>query len=294
MLIHSFLEYLQHEKKYSSHTIKAYEQDLYSFRDFCVVEFKQEEIEEIHYNQIRTWIVALVNQKISNRSINRKVSSLKSFYKFSQKIGEIQVNPLTSHKSLKVQKKIQVPFTQDEVEKVFEMLEDENDFIEVRNKLIVELLYSTGVRRAELIQIKEGDINYSNKTIKIIGKRNKERYVVLLDLVFNTLQKYLLLKKKVVNNVDELLITEKGNKLYETLVYRIINLYFSRASTKTKKSPHMLRHTFATHLLNSGASLNTVKELLGHSSLASTQVYTHSSLEKIKEVYNKTHPRGST
>ena len=294
MLIHSFLEYLQHEKKYSSHTIKAYEQDLYSFRDFCVVEFKQEEIEEIHYNQIRTWIVALVNQKISNRSINRKVSSLKSFYKFLQKIGEIQVNPLTSHKSLKVQKKIQVPFTQDEVEKVFEMLEDENDFIEVRNKLIVELLYSTGVRRAELIQIKEGDINYSNKTIKIIGKRNKERYVVLLDLVFNTLQKYLLLKKKVVNNVDELLITEKGNKLYETLVYRIINLYFSRASTKTKKSPHMLRHTFATHLLNSGASLNTVKELLGHSSLASTQVYTHSSLEKIKEVYNKTHPRGST
>lgn len=294
MLIHSFLEYLQHEKKYSSHTIKAYEQDLYSFRDFCVVEFKQEEIEEIHYNQIRTWIVALVNQKISNRSINRKVSSLKSFYKFLQKIGEIQVNPLTSHKSLKVQKKIQVPFTQDEVEKVFEMLEDENDFVEVRNKLIVELLYSTGIRRAELIQIKEGDINYSNKTIKIIGKRNKERYVVLLDLVFNTLQKYLLLKKKVVNNVDELLITEKGNKLYETLVYRIINLYFSRASTKTKKSPHMLRHTFATHLLNSGASLNTVKELLGHSSLASTQVYTHSSLEKIKEVYNKTHPRGST
>ena len=294
MLIHSFLEYLQHEKKYSSHTIKAYEQDLYSFRDFCVVEFKQEEIEEIHYNQIRTWIVALVNQKISNRSINRKVSSLKSFYRFLQKIGEIQVNPLTSHKSLKVQKKIQVPFTQDEVEKVFEMLEDENDFVEVRNKLIVELLYSTGIRRAELIQIKEGDINYSNKTIKIIGKRNKERYVVLLDLVFNTLQKYLLLKKKVVNNVDELLITEKGNKLYETLVYRIINLYFSRASTKTKKSPHMLRHTFATHLLNSGASLNTVKELLGHSSLASTQVYTHSSLEKIKEVYNKTHPRGST
>lgn len=294
MLIDSFIDYLQLEKKYSIHTVKAYEADLLAFQKFSIEEFEQENIEELHYNQIRNWIVSLVNSNITNRSINRKVSSLKSFYKFLLKIGEIEVNPLASHKSLKVQEKVQLPFSEEEVLKVFQEIAQEDEFVGVRNKLIVELLYTTGIRRAELIQIKEGDINFNDKTLKVYGKRNKERYVVLLDLVIETLQKYLKLKRQIDTDTEELLVTERGNKLYETLVYRIINSYFSRASTKVKKSPHMLRHTFATHLLNSGASLNTVKELLGHSSLASTQVYTHSSLEQIKKVYNKAHPREST
>ncbi|CAL2101338.1 Tyrosine recombinase XerC [Tenacibaculum sp. 190130A14a] len=294
MLIDAFIDYLSLEKKYSKHTIKAYEADLMAFKRFCVKEFDQEDIEELHYNQIRNWIVSLVNANVANRSINRKVSSLKSFYKFLQKIGEIEVNPLSSHKSLKVQAKVQLPFSEEEVLKVFEEMVEENDFVGIRNKLIVELLYTTGIRRAELIRIKELDVNYNDKTLKVVGKRNKERYVVLLDMVLDTLKRYLKSKKQIDTNIDELLVTERGNKLYETLVYRIINSYFSRASTKVKKSPHMLRHTFATHLLNGGASLNTVKELLGHSSLASTQVYTHSSLEQIKEVYNKAHPREST
>ena len=293
MLINSFLEYLSYEKKYSKHTVLAYKTDLTAFKDFCITEFNQEEIEEVHYPQIRTWIVSLIEQGISNRSINRKISSLKSFYKFLQKIEEIKINPLSKHKALKVQKKIQVPFSKEEVNTVINSIKEEVDFVSVRNKLIVELFYSTGVRRIELINLKEKDINYYDQAIKVLGKRNKERLIPLLPSVFETLKKYLELKIAYTSNVEELLITEKGNKIYETLVYRIINLYFSKVSSKVKKSPHILRHSFATHLLNQGADLNSVKELLGHSSLASTQVYTHNSLETIKKVYNSAHPRKS-
>ncbi|CAM1339577.1 tyrosine-type recombinase/integrase [Tenacibaculum aestuarii] len=295
MLIEAFLEYLAFEKNYSKHTVQAYKTDLIAFKDFCAVEFDQEDLENIHYNQIRTWIVSLVNGGVSNRSVNRKVSSLKTFYKFLQKIGEVTMNPLVSHKALKVQKKIQTPFDQNEVEEVLKLLNEASDFESIRDRLIVELLYSTGMRRIELINVKEKDVDHSKKAIKVLGKRNKERYVTILPSVYKTLEEYLSKKKAFeIGNEEALFITKKGVKIYETLVYRIINLYFSRVSTKAKKSPHILRHAFATHLLNNGASLNSVKELLGHSSLASTQVYTHNSLEQIKKVYNKTHPRGST
>ncbi|GFD73660.1 integrase [Tenacibaculum sp. KUL113] len=294
MLIEAFLEYLEFEKKYSKNTIQAYKTDLIAFKDFCEVEFDQEDLESIHYNQIRTWIVSLVNDNISNRSVNRKISSLKTFYKFLQKIGEVTVNPLSNHKALKVQKKIQTPFDQNEVEEVLKLIKERSDFESVRDRLIVEMLYSTGMRRVELINVKEKDIDHTSRTIKVLGKRNKERYVTILPSVYKTLQEYLRQKRGIEDvDLEVLLVTKKGVKIYETLVYRIINLYFSRVSTKAKKSPHILRHAFATHLLNNGASLNSVKELLGHSSLASTQVYTHNSLEQIKKVYNKTHPRGS-
>ncbi|CAM1351433.1 MULTISPECIES: tyrosine-type recombinase/integrase [Tenacibaculum] len=295
MLIEAFLEYLEFEKKYSKNTIQAYKTDLIAFKDFCEVEFDQVDLENVHYNQIRTWIVSLVNNNISNRSVNRKISSLKTFYKFLQKIGEIETNPLSSHKALKVQKKIQTPFDQNEVKEVLELIREGSDFESVRDRLIVEMLYSTGMRRVELINVKEKDIDHTSKTIKVLGKRNKERYVTILPSVYKTLQEYLRQKREVKEaDMEVLFITKKGVKIYETLVYRIINLYFSRVSTKAKKSPHILRHAFATHLLNNGASLNSVKELLGHSSLASTQVYTHNSLEQIKKVYNKAHPREST
>ncbi|MDE1207227.1 tyrosine-type recombinase/integrase [Tenacibaculum larymnensis] len=295
MLIEAFLEYLEFEKKYSKNTIQAYKTDLIAFKDFCEVEFDQLDLENVHYNQIRTWIVSLVNVNVSNRSVNRKVSSLKTFYKFLQKIGEVETNPLSSHKALKVQKKIQTPFDQNEVKEVLELIREGSDFESIRDRLIVEMLYSTGMRRVELINVKEKDIDHTSKTIKVLGKRNKERYVTILPSVYKTLQEYLRQKREVKEaDMEVLFITKKGVKIYETLVYRIINLYFSRVSTKAKKSPHILRHAFATHLLNNGASLNSVKELLGHSSLASTQVYTHNSLEQIKKVYNKAHPREST
>ncbi|UAN00008.1 tyrosine-type recombinase/integrase [Polaribacter litorisediminis] len=293
MLIEAFLDYLSFEKKYSDNTVTAYKNDLISFAEFIQIQFDQKELIEVHYPQIRSWIVSLVDAEISNRTINRKVSSLKSFYKFLQKSEQITINPLSKHKALKVSKKVQVPFSAKEVKSVLDVHHAENDFIAVRNKLMVELFYSTGIRRIELINIKESDISFSNKTIKVLGKRNKERFVPLLQSVLSTLKKYLELKVEFSKDLDDLFITKKGNKIYETLVYRIINLYFSRVSSKVKKSPHILRHSFATHLLNEGADLNSVKELLGHSSLASTQVYTHNSLEAIKKVYNQAHPRSN-
>jgi len=256
-----------------------------------MIEYNQNNLLEVHYPQIRNWIVSLVDADISNRTINRKVSSLKSFYKFLQKSEQIVINPLSKHKALKTAKKVQVPFTSKEINSVLENISKENNFTSIRNKLIVELFYSTGIRRTELINLKENNISLSNGTIKVLGKRNKERFVPILNSVAITLKSYLEIKRDYSKNLEELFITETGNKIYETLVYRIINSYFSQVSSKVKKSPHILRHSFATHLLNEGANLNSVKELLGHSSLASTQVYTHNSLDTIKKVYNQAHPR---
>lgn len=290
-MIASFLEYLVLERKYSNHTVTAYKKDISSFYEFCNDEYEIESLKDVNYSQIRSWIVKLVDEGISNNSINRKVSSLKSFYKFLQKTAQVKLNPLIKHKSLKVAKKVQVPFSSKEINEVIDNLETENDFKSLRNKLIVELFYSTGMRRAELINLKQEAINFQSKTVKVLGKRNKERLIPLIGSVLKTIEEYLSFKKEIPTNTDYLFITEKGKKIYETLVYRIINNYFSNVSTKVKKSPHILRHSFATHLLNQGADLNSVKELLGHSSLASTQVYTHNSLEKIKQVYNQAHPR---
>jgi len=291
MPITSFLNYLALEKKYSKHTITAYQNDLNSFQAFCDQEFGNESIATVNYAQIRNWIVSLVNSKISNRSINRKVSSLKSFYKFLQKIKQIEVNPLVKHQALKVLKQVQVPFSEKEIFSVLNAVDKEGDFESVRNKLIVELFYSTGMRRNELINIKITDIDDVNETVKVLGKRNKERYIPLLKSVRESLKKYHEFRGGIENEEPYLFLTKNGKKIYDTLVYRVINNYFSAVSSKVKKSPHVIRHSFATHLLNEGADLNAVKELLGHSSLASTQIYTHSSLGKLKEVYNQAHPR---
>ncbi len=292
-LITSFLEYLSLEKKYSVHTIKAYKRDLISFQNFCIESYQQEKISDIHYSQIRSWIVDLVENKVSNRSVNRKISSLKSFYKYLQKIKIIQNNPLSSHKALKTSKKIQVPFSIKEVNEVLSNIVIEDSFETSRNKLIVALFYSTGMRRTELIQLKMNSINFSEKQLKVIGKRNKERLLPLLPSVLKSMHNYIKQRDLIDSSEDYLFLTSKGNKLYETLVYRIINNYFSNVSSKLKKSPHILRHSFASHMLNEGADLNSVKELLGHSSLASTQVYTHNSLEQLKKVYKQAHPRST-
>ena len=291
MPINPFLDYLLLEKKYSLHTVTAYQNDLRSFQEFSSIEFDNENIVSVNYPQIRNWIVSLVDSNISNRTINRKISSLKSFYKFLQKTKQIEVSPLAKHKALKIAKRVQVPFSEIEIENVLKSDSEFQDFESVRNKLIVELLYSTGMRRSELIHLKINDIDFSNQVVKVLGKRNKERLIPLLKSVKSSLQEYLLYRSEIETNESYLLLTKKGKKTYDTLVYRIINNYFSSVSSKVKKSPHVIRHSFATHLLNEGADLNSVKELLGHSSLASTQVYTHSSLGKLKEVYNNAHPR---
>lgn len=291
MLINSFLDYLNFEKKYSKHTITAYKNDLTSFQEFCQSEYNNSAISKVNYAQIRHWIVNLVNSGVANRTINRKITSLKSFYKFLQKTKQIKESPLSKHSALKIAKRVQVPFSEKEIAVVINSQVEFSDFESVRNKLVVELLYSTGMRRSELINLKINDVDFGNETVKVLGKRNKERFIPLLNSVKKSLKEYLVLRNEIDSNEPYLLLTKKGKKTYDTLVYRIINNYFSSVSSKVKKSPHVIRHSFATHLLNEGADLNSVKELLGHSSLASTQVYTHSSLGKLKEVYNNAHPR---
>lgn len=291
--ITSFIEYLSFEKKYSEHTIVAYQNDLKSFQQFCKLNYDNDNLVDVNYSQIRSWIVNLVDSDVTNRTVNRKVSSLNTFYKYLQKTKQLEKNPLINHKALKVSKRVQVPFSEKEITSVINNINEVDDFKSLRNKLIVELFYSTGIRRNELINIKVQDINFFNNSLKILGKRNKERVVPLLPSVKDSIQIYLKERNLITDNSDALFMTDKKKKLYPTLVYRIINEYFSTVSSKVKKSPHVLRHSFATHLLNEGADLNSVKELLGHSSLASTQEYTHSSLGKLKEVYNSAHPRST-
>lgn len=290
-----FSDYLLLEKKYSLHTATAYTKDLENFETFLNSNYKGEHVNTVGYNIIRQWIVELVNSRISNRSINRKVSSLNAYYKFLTKIELIKFNPLKTHKALKTEKKEQIPFSQKELETVLEILKEVNDFESARNKLIVELFYATGIRRSELINIKISNFDTKNKMLKVLGKRNKERYIPLITSVIASCKVYLYYRNKlpIINETDLLLLTSKGAKVYETLVYRVINKYFSNVSSKVKCSPHVLRHSFATHLLNEGADINSVKELLGHSSLASTQVYTHSSIEELKKTHAKAHPRNN-
>jgi integrase/recombinase XerC len=282
-MIERFIDYINLEKKYSKHTVQAYKKDIETFQVFSNSEYGESDIVKSSYGEIRSWVVALVNSGVSNRTVN-------SFFKYLQRIEEIEANPLSGHKALKVSKRLQVPFSENEVVSVIEGIELD-DFAGVRDKLLVELLYSTGMRREELIGLKQTSVDIHNNTLKVLGKRNKERYVPLLQSVKKTLLDYLEIKEQEFGATEYLLLSNKGNKLYGTLVYRIIKLYFSRESTKVKKSPHVIRHSFATHMLNEGADLNSVKELLGHSSLASTQIYTHTSLDHLKEVYNQAHPR---
>jgi integrase/recombinase XerC len=293
MSLEAFSNYLSLEKKYSKHTVLAYGRDLELFKEFMLDKHDSTSIENVSYSEIRQWIVELVNGGVSNRTINRKVSSLNSYYKFLQKVKEIETNPLKNHKALKVGKKVQLPFSEEELKMVLEGAIEVIDFESARDQLIIELFYATGIRRIELVNLKISDIDFSKKQIKVLGKRNKERYIPLINSLESSINVYLEFRKTlaVINDKEMLLLTKKGLKVYEMLVYRIINKYFSKASSKAKCSPHVLRHSFATHLLNEGADLNAVKELLGHTSLAATQVYTHNSIAELKKVYAKSHPR---
>jgi len=293
MSIKSFIDYLQLEKKYSPNTIKAYENDIMSFSDYNKNEFDQSSINKVNYSQLRSWIVKLVESKISNRSINRKISSLNTYYKFLLKIEKIKKNPLDNHRALKTKKIIQLPFSEKEVISALDINNFQNSFEGKRDRLIIEMLYSTGIRRIELTGLKIKDIDFSSKRIKVLGKRNKERFIPMLKSTISLIKEYMDYRNELnrIKSKDFLFLTSKGEKIYENLVYRITNKYFDYVSTKVKKSPHILRHSFATHLLNNGADLNAVKDLLGHSSLAATQVYTNRSIEEIKKVYSNTHPR---
>lgn len=293
MHIDQFLDYLKLERNYSEFTIAAYSNDLRQFQEYLALE-EVPSIKEVNYSIIRGWIAFLLEDGVSSRSVNRKMSSIKAFFKFLRIVGELEKDPTVLHKSLKTDKKLEVPFSKSEVLKLLEVDIEASDFTAMRNQLIIELLYVTGMRRMELIGLKISDVNLYNNIIKIEGKGSKQRLVPLLSHVAQRVEMYISMRAAFANHkVDELLITDHGAKLYPNFVYRVIKSYFSKVSLKVKASPHILRHSFATHLLDSGADLIAVKELLGHASLASTQVYTHMSVEALKGVYGKAHPRST-
>ena len=293
MLIEKFIDYLKIEKNYSSNTLSAYEKDLIEFKYFINENIEKYPIELAEYKDIRLWIVELVNKNLSNRSINRKVSSLKSFYKFLVKTNTISSSPLLAHSPLKQSKKIQVPFSKEEINSLLDSDSFKGDYRGVLQKTIITFFYFTGVRRIELINLKESDINMDSSTIRIMGKRSKERVIPMLPKLKKSIKDYLNLRLKEFNNktLEYLFVSKSGSQLSEKYVYRTVNEYFKLVSPKVKKAPHVLRHSFATHLINEGADINSVKELLGHSSLSATQVYSHTSMERIKEVFKNSHPR---
>ena len=293
MSISHFIEYIAKEKKYSLHTQTAYRRDLENFAEFCQDEYDESTITHIEYPLIRSWIVRLVEAKKSNRTINRKLSVLRSYYKFLMRVGEIAQTPLRKHKPLKEDKKVQLPFSELEMHAILEGNHFPDTYRGCLSKTIIETLYCTGMRRAELISLRTEAIDFSQGSLRVIGKQNKERIIPLLPSLERQFKRYIGLSKERFDQdrFPYVFRQENGKKLSENLVYSIVNMYFTMVSSKVKRSPHILRHSFATHLLNQGADLNTVKDLLGHASLAATQIYTHSSMQKIKEVYRQAHPR---
>jgi len=295
MLIEQFIKYLQHEKRYSQHTVRAYYNDLIQFFDHLEKENRSRDLKEITNTEkvIRNWVVHLMEENISERTINRKLSTLKSYFRYLRRMDEIETNPTAKVFSLKTPGRI--PFFVDE--RNMNLLENEelfkDDFFGLRDRLVIEMLYQTGIRVSELINIKDQDVNCASKQVQIHGKRNKERLIPLNSQLVNLIRQYILKRDLHFRGKSEgcLVVTNKGKKFYSKAVYRIVRKYLSMVTTIDQKSPHVLRHTFATHMLNDGADLNAIKELLGHSNLTATQIYTHSTFEKLKKIYKQAHPR---
>jgi integrase/recombinase XerC len=294
MNIQNFLQYISNEKRYSGHTITAYQSDIQSFSEYLIAVYDIKNLSDASPQMIRSWVASLKEGGLNTNSINRKISALKSFYKFLLKKGEILANPTQKIHLLKKAEKLPVYIEKGQLKSYLEAGISEDNFSAVRNKLIVELLYVTGMRQGELIGLKHDAIDFANKMLKVHGKRNKERIIPLSDSTIDELSTYISLKKKTFDIThDWLIITDRGLKAYPKFIYRVVNRQLE-GYTSTKKSPHILRHSFATHMLNNGADLNNIKELLGHSNLSATQIYTHNTIEQLKKIYNNAHPRANT
>ncbi len=283
-----FIDYIQFEKRNSAHTIIAYTHDLNEFDDFIQKEFNGPLL-DVNYQMIRSWLVHLMEKKLTAKSVNRKLSTLKSFYKFLVKKQMIKVNPATRVASPKIPKRLPSFVEEDKMDMVFKNNPFSDDFTGTRDKLIMELFYSTGMRRSEIINLKISDIN--SNSVKVLGKGNKERIIPVTNSVLEILKSYLKYRKEMkLKDTSILLLNDKGKIMSPGFVYNKVIYYLGRVTSMKKKSPHIIRHTFATHMLNHGADINAIKELLGHSSLAATQVYTHNSIEKLKNIYTNAHP----
>lgn len=291
--IQSFLDYLKYEKRYSAHTIISYETDLIDFIDFLEKQFGSVSLKQVDHNFVRSWLVSLKEKDLSAKSINRKISTLKSFFKYQLKEGTIEASPMFHVISPKMNKRLPVFVKEEETRQMVTMLDQSTENWKMLNaKMLVIIFYATGMRLSELIGLKEKQIDLSRSNIKVLGKGNKERIIPVSTELVKMIREYQVQKKKEFESVgDELLVTEKGKKLYPKYAYLLVKKALGETSTLDKKSPHILRHSFATHLMNHGADLNAVKELLGHSSLASTQIYTHNTIKKLKDIHKKAHPK---
>lgn len=290
-MLEKYLQYLQLEKRYSPHTITSYRKDLEDFSHFYLKTEASGDISKADKKIIRNFIVELSENNISKRSINRKLSSLRSFYLFLLKIGEIKVSPTESIPSLKFYAEKQIPISQEEMQTLSDrVLADQPDILE---KCIIEVLYQTGMRKAELCGLMFEDVNMNGNELKVIGKGNKERFIPVSRDLSDLLRSYLEIRKPDSEHQSYFFVNQKGKKLNEKFVYVVVNKYLSLVTTKEKRSPHILRHSFATHVLDNGAEISKVKKILGHSSLASTQVYTNANIEQLKKVFNQAHPRAS-
>jgi integrase/recombinase XerC len=290
--LQSFFDYLTYEKKYSVHTVTSYKNDISTFLSFINPHNEALTVSEINYQQIRAWVSNLIKNKIAARSVNRKLSALKSFFKFLQRQQLIDINPMSKISGPKIPKRLPVFVDEHQMEDLFTDVIFEEGFNGQRDKLILDILYQTGIRRSELTHLKELDVDLFNSTIKVLGKRNKERIIPISLPLKRNLEGYLQVKKELNLSNSMLLVSEKGHTLSDQAVYRSVKKYLSQITTIQKKSPHVLRHTFATHLLNNGADINAVKDLLGHANLSATQIYTHNTIDKLKKSYKQAHPRG--
>ena len=289
--ISEFCDYLSHQKRYSIHTVSAYKKDLEQFNQFLISDFDTNSFSESNSHIVRSWIVQLIENDISPRSINRKISTLKSFYKYLLKNNEIDINPLLKVITPKTSKRLPVFVGESEITNLFSQIEFPNGYEGSRDNIILELFYATGIRLSELVNLQLNSIDYHNSTIKVIGKRNKERIIPFGNNLKLKIDNYLVERKKIKNPDSQLFLTKVGKKIYPKLVYRVVKHYLSLVTSVSKKSPHVLRHTFATHMLNNGADLNSIKEILGHSNLSATQVYTHNTIEKLKNIHKQAHPK---
>jgi len=291
-MLEKFLSYLRFERNFSKHTILSYQNDLEQFKAFLVRTYEIDKPEEATTSMIRSWMAEMMQEKLSARSVIRKASALRTFYHFLLKEEVITLDPMVKISSPKMPSRLPVFVTQKDIGVLFKDIEFPKTFAGVRDRLILEMFYATGIRLSELITMKEGDVNIYNLTIKVFGKRSKERIIPIPGILKEYISAYRNERNKMGLKGEYFFVNEKGEALYEKQVYLIVHNYLGMVTTLHKKSPHVLRHTFATHLLDNGADINSVKELLGHANLAATQVYTHNSLEKLKSVYKQAHPRG--
>lgn len=291
-LIEKYLKYLRYERNYSSHTEISYSEDLLQFATFLKNECEDIDIKSVDADIIRKWVVSLMENKLTARSANRKLSALKSFFKYLLRTGEVTKDPTRRVSGPKIKRPLPSFVDDKDMELVLAEVDGESIFEQVRNKTMLELFYVTGMRRAELIGLKDTDIDFSAGNIQVTGKRNKQRLIPFSNNTKSLLEEYIIIRNEQVENLSGYLFVKKnGEKLYPMLVYRIVSQNLKWIPTLSKTSPHVLRHTFATAMLNNGADINAVKELLGHSSLAATEIYTHTSFEELKKIYNKAHPR---